>query len=180
MIQRRISATDVAQCLALEKCVQVSIDKSNEAIANAALRAVQRRGEKVKKNAYRGISPSGKHWMAQLYADGNRHHGGSHGHAIGAALAYDALLRIHMGSVKTAKLFNFATPEETKEAERELKQLQAAEVKGTVWAECELCSKWRLLPASITSWPGKFSCSMNPDTTRSSCDVEQEDVSQLW
>jgi hypothetical protein len=87
-----------------------------------------------------------------------------------------------MGSVKTAKLntrlcLNFATPEETKEAERELKQLEAAEEKGAVWAECEICNKWRLLPASITSWPGKFSCSMNADTTRSSCDVEEEDVS---
>jgi hypothetical protein len=75
--------------------------------------------------------------------------------------------------------FNFATPEETKEAERKLKQLEAAEEKGAVWAECEICSKWRLLPASITSWPGKFSCSMNPDTTRSSYDAEEETVSQL-
>jgi hypothetical protein len=31
------------------------------------------------------------------------------------------------------------------EAERELKQLGAAEEKGAVWAECEIRSKWRLL-----------------------------------
>jgi hypothetical protein len=92
-------------------------------------------------------------------------------HAIVAALAYDALLRTHMGlPVKTSTSnSNFATPEETKEAERELKQLEAAAaVEGgsrVVWAECEICSKWRLLPASVTSWPGKFNCSMDPDTT---------------
>jgi hypothetical protein len=84
------------------KSVQVAIDKSNEIIENAALRAVQRRGEKVKKNAYRGIwlDKNKKRWRTKLHADGKQHYGGYHSHAIGAALAYDALLRIHMDSVE--------------------------------------------------------------------------------
>jgi hypothetical protein len=27
--------------------------------------------------------------------------------------------------------------------------------KETCWAMCEVCSKWRQLPSSIKSWPGK-------------------------
>jgi hypothetical protein len=111
--------------------------------------------------------------------DGARRFGGTHGHAIiGAALAYDVLMRTH----RTGTLLNYrwtSTPPHRRQ-QRKRKwnlsdwELQHAAEKGVVWAERETCSKWRLLPASIKSWPGNFDCSMDPNTACSSCDVEEE------
>jgi hypothetical protein len=41
---------------------------------------------------------------------------------------------------------------EAEEAEEEVEE---------AWAQCDLCSKWRMLPPSMPVWDGAFACSMN-------------------
>ena len=78
------------------------------------------------------------------------------GDAIDAALAYDVMLHTHRGSVSSSVNFNFASLEHQRRRKWNLSGWESAAEKGMVWAEREICNKWRLLPASIKSWPGNF------------------------
>jgi hypothetical protein len=41
------------------------------------------------------------------------------------------------------------------------------------WVRCDRCDRWRMLPDGVGVPPGGWECSLNPDTSRNSCDIEE-------
>ena len=60
-------------------------------------------------------------------------------------------------------------------APKQLKAQQIVEAED-IWAQCDLCDKWRLLPDGSEEPKGeRWYCSMNPDRSRAACKVPEED-----
>ena len=66
----------------------------------------------------------------------------------------------------------------TKRQRRRTGRGREAPEEASVWAQCELCSKWRRLRGLTDedALPELFYCALNPDRRRNSCAVKEEDL----